>query len=335
MSWKEERDSLIAQTMAFVQSVNGRREEAGRLDMGSATALRVLPSFPSSVNWSRAESASPLEPVKVTALPLHGKPAPAPRPIVPSEMVNEIRARIAGFRAHQERFNREREEYFSSDACTAEGLARREPAAAAARQIDAALDQPAIFSSTGSRYSRNASGFSLIGKCPRPFMMVTSQPGMLFGDRQRLLRRAGIIIFARQQEQRAAPGVDLRDAAADVAVDLVEIEIALEHAGTALHVVPQRFPALLVRRVGADQAGDDGGADFAAMHVRPVQEIQIVIGIDMRAGLQADDGAEAFGVFERQMQRDAAADRAADHDRLVEFERGHDRPGSSSCIAPR
>jgi hypothetical protein len=28
-------------------------------------------------------------------------------------MANEIRARIAGFRAHQERFNREREEYFS------------------------------------------------------------------------------------------------------------------------------------------------------------------------------------------------------------------------------
>ena len=60
------------------------------------------------------------------------------------------------------------------------------------------------------------------------------------------------------------------------------------------------------------------------MDVGPVQEIQIVIGIDMGAGLQADDGAEAFGVFERQMQRDAAADRAADRDRPVEFERGHD-----------
>ena len=60
-------------------------------------------------------------------------------------------------------------------------------------------------------------------------------------------------------------------------------------------------------------------ADFAAMHVRPVQEIQIVIGIDMRAGLQADDGAKAFGMFERQMQRDAAADRAADQDRPVEL----------------
>ena len=60
------------------------------------------------------------------------------------------------------------------------------------------------------------------------------------------------------------------------------------------------------------------------MDVGPVQEIQVVIGIDMRAGLQADDGAEAFGVFERQMQRDAAADRASDRDRTVEFERGHD-----------
>jgi len=28
-------------------------------------------------------------------------------------LADEIRARIAGFRAHQERFNREREEYFS------------------------------------------------------------------------------------------------------------------------------------------------------------------------------------------------------------------------------
>ena len=60
------------------------------------------------------------------------------------------------------------------------------------------------------------------------------------------------------------------------------------------------------------------------MDVGAVQEIQIVIGIDMGAGLQADDGAERSRVFERQMQRDAAADRAADQDRLVELERGHD-----------
>ena len=125
------------------------------------------------------------------------------------------------------------------------------------------------------------------------------------------------------------------DAAADIAVELVEIQIAFEHAGAALHVMPQRFPALVVGRIGSDQAGDDGGADFAAMDVGTVQEIQVVIGIDMRAGLQADDGAETLGMFERQMQRDAAADRAADQDRPVEFERGHDLQDHARCIAPR
>jgi hypothetical protein len=37
-----------------------------------------------------------------------------------------------------------------------------------------------IFSSTGSRWFKNICGSSLIGKWPRPFMMVTSQPAMLF-----------------------------------------------------------------------------------------------------------------------------------------------------------
>jgi hypothetical protein len=35
------------------------------------------------------------------------------------------------------------------------------------------------------------------------------------------------------------------------------------------------------------------------VNVGPVQEVQIVIGIDMRAGLQADDRAEAVRVFQR------------------------------------
>jgi hypothetical protein len=56
------------------------------------------------------------------------------------------------------------------------------------------------------------------------------------------------------------------------------------------------------------------------MDVRPMQEIEVVVGIDVGAGLQADDGAKAFGMFERQMQRDAAADRTADQDRPIEFE---------------
>ena len=128
MSWKQERDELIAQTLAFVQSVTGKRDErrgsgaivpmppdtdaatidaAARIAVeaarGEATPLaapRVAPEV-SSQNFERP-SVTPQEP------PI------AQRPIVQSEMAKEIRARVASFRAHQERFNREREEYFAA-----------------------------------------------------------------------------------------------------------------------------------------------------------------------------------------------------------------------------
>jgi hypothetical protein len=53
--------------------------------------------------------------------PARATPPPPPPPHAPpmagsgaqGEMANEIRARIASFRQHQERFNREREQYFS------------------------------------------------------------------------------------------------------------------------------------------------------------------------------------------------------------------------------
>jgi hypothetical protein len=103
MSWKRERDSLIAQTMAFVQSVTGRREDVPA-DLRSALAPVELDL--------RAELATALEIVDAAEPP----PAPlaAPRQIVLSEMQKEIRDRIASFRAHQQRFNKEREEYFSA-----------------------------------------------------------------------------------------------------------------------------------------------------------------------------------------------------------------------------
>jgi hypothetical protein len=42
------------------------------------------------------------------------RPAPLARPDLQEDFQSEIRARVANFRAHQERFNREREAY-----CTA------------------------------------------------------------------------------------------------------------------------------------------------------------------------------------------------------------------------
>ena len=42
------------------------------------------------------------------------KPAPIARPDLRDEFQSEIKARVANFRAHQERFNREREAYCSA-----------------------------------------------------------------------------------------------------------------------------------------------------------------------------------------------------------------------------
>ncbi len=66
--------------------------------------------------------------------------------------------------------------------------------------------------------------------------------------------------------------------------------------------MPQRLPTLAVRRIGTDQSGNDGGADLAAMDIRPVQKVEVVIGVDMGAGLQPDDGAKTLGMLERKMQ---------------------------------
>jgi hypothetical protein len=108
MSWKLERDALIAQTLAFVESVTGKREETGRPDTAfvhppqpefAAQPSRVV--FPKTAETGQRPSSTP--------------PVPASgRSFTPGEMAAEIRARVANFRAHQERFNREREEYFAT-----------------------------------------------------------------------------------------------------------------------------------------------------------------------------------------------------------------------------
>jgi|SRR5581483_6412701 len=105
MSWMKDRDSLIAQTMAFVQSVTGRREEL-RPDLN-----QVLPPVEVDV---RAELATALEIVDAAEPPPVPVPASQPRQVVLTDIQKEIRDRVASFRAHQQRFNKEREEYFSA-----------------------------------------------------------------------------------------------------------------------------------------------------------------------------------------------------------------------------
>lgn len=101
MKWMRERDALIAQTLAFVQSVTGRRDPGG-----------PLPSIEPPPTPSQPADIPPPAAAAIAEAPKTADPAP--RPLVPSDLQRELKSRIASFRAHQERFNREREEYFSA-----------------------------------------------------------------------------------------------------------------------------------------------------------------------------------------------------------------------------
>jgi hypothetical protein len=105
MKWIKERDALIAQTMAFVQSVTGRTNAPGRVetaDPATATAVEVstFVAIQQTVQMDEpAPAAPPPEPYQV---------APPRRT---GDFRSEVQSRVANFRKHQERFEREREEY--------------------------------------------------------------------------------------------------------------------------------------------------------------------------------------------------------------------------------
>jgi hypothetical protein len=106
MNWIEERDSLIAQTKAFVQSIALRTEDINRRE---AALHRLGPPKPDV-----EPACVAVVPMKTVEIPPPPKFLPLSRPPNQVDMQTEIRARIASFRAHQERFNRERHEYFST-----------------------------------------------------------------------------------------------------------------------------------------------------------------------------------------------------------------------------
>jgi hypothetical protein len=123
MKWMRERDALIAQTLAFVQSVTGRRDAVEPLPSvapepaptpppgGPSPALSVITETP-ELKTPDLKTPNLKTPDPKTHDP--ETPDPAPRPLVPSDFQRELKSRIASFRAHQERFNREREEYCSA-----------------------------------------------------------------------------------------------------------------------------------------------------------------------------------------------------------------------------
>jgi len=128
MKWMRERDLLIAQTMAFVQSVTGKTPEAEQTVTASVTLLSVETSetIPAAVALPDIEFLLAETPPAAPApkdvprevsreMPREiSRPAPPARLDLREDFQSEIRARVANFRAHQERFNREREAYCSA-----------------------------------------------------------------------------------------------------------------------------------------------------------------------------------------------------------------------------
>ncbi|ODM75362.1 hypothetical protein [Bradyrhizobium elkanii] len=159
MKWMKERDLLIAQTMAFVQSVKGKLPDAEPLAPAPQTAVPpaakptatppVAPPAPAAALPTAAEQAlaeaiatfsvKPAAEVRAAVAPpplpvptvIEGLP-PAPSPLavtvvevppqpaqppqfarldISGDFGSEVRERVANFRAQQQRFLKEREEY--------------------------------------------------------------------------------------------------------------------------------------------------------------------------------------------------------------------------------
>lgn len=91
MKWKRERDLLIAQTMAFVQSVTGKP-----MDAEGPFEARLPLAAPDLLSTT-------VRPVDVLPARLS--------PINQSDLRDEIHRRVAAFRDRQQVFHRDRDEY--------------------------------------------------------------------------------------------------------------------------------------------------------------------------------------------------------------------------------
>ena len=134
MKWMRERDLLIAQTMAFVQSVTGKKPEAEETVATSATmtSLETLETADRAapipdIETLMAEALAPELPKQALRETVQTIARADLRSGFQSE-ISEIKARVANFRAHQQRFNQEREAYCSATMAKVHATLREMPA---------------------------------------------------------------------------------------------------------------------------------------------------------------------------------------------------------------
>ena len=134
MKWMRERDLLIAQTMAFVQSVTGKKPEAEETVATSATMTSPETSWTADraapipdIEALMAEALAPEPPKQALRETVQTIARADLRSGFQSE-ISEIKARVANFRAHQQRFNQEREAYCSATMAKVHATLREMPA---------------------------------------------------------------------------------------------------------------------------------------------------------------------------------------------------------------
>jgi hypothetical protein len=133
MKWMRERDLLIAQTMAFVQSVTGKKPEAEMtvatsvmMTSGTADTAAPMPDI-EALMAETLDAELPKEALRETPRPVQTIARADLRSGFQSE-ISEIKARVANFRAHQARFNQEREAYCSATMAKVHATLREMPA---------------------------------------------------------------------------------------------------------------------------------------------------------------------------------------------------------------
>jgi hypothetical protein len=113
MNWKNERDLFIAQTLAFVQSLGSQPLGSQQPDLARAIQPRPvgLKAVERRPEWKPVDAAKIDNSNKLAAPEIQRTDRTSTGP---GDFRREIEKYILNFRAHQQRFHREREEYFTA-----------------------------------------------------------------------------------------------------------------------------------------------------------------------------------------------------------------------------
>ena len=113
ISWKDERDRLVAQTLAFVQQVAAAHPMAARVSDGAQKAQMPAPLSVSAENDVAAPVPEPIA-VATVAMPAVQPAAVSGKAYSTSSARADIQERVAAFKARQSRMTREREAYYET-----------------------------------------------------------------------------------------------------------------------------------------------------------------------------------------------------------------------------